>query len=513
MSAAVFEKKAYFIGTWKDDAVSDNIIKQIATLTTLEKGRKVKLKLTPEGLRITKSNMFLMKTLFDYIPLYDIFFMTINQQHPMCLMCVIRDPDHKYTIIAFRCASELIAGTFVQNFRAWKKTAGQENVEFRKKDDGNWTLRERSNANARRELQQLFNSEPTQDVKPQLTGGIFYKKSEKRNSDERKTNIYEQTPYAPMNGVKTEVYTEGYTTSGQVIHNSVPKAVVRDDDSMSQISDISTMKGEMEALSSELKEVKYLLERSTGMTTREHYMRAGIAPAVTNNNETYAVNYNKYKEPIVVDRRSSSNSSVVAKVDVPDHRNYGSQTFKTTTTVHHDGPEHLIAKSYRNSGELEPDADKGRYRVHSVSKGDVEMRRAPHSAKPDVEYSVARHSNGFKAEDGIVYAAQKEANVSTVAYPAATLPATRSRVNSMSSTVVSGHPGYAYGTKSSTLKFRPTYSGVPSVVQRPIEDIYAKPVLIRRDYIVSRRRRPHTMYVNIPREEHVYSSQVIRGDM
>ncbi|XP_050409776.1 uncharacterized protein LOC126824577 [Patella vulgata] len=547
MSEKILEQKAYYIGTWKDNAVTDNIIREIATLTSLEKGRKVKLNLLPEGLKITKSNFFQGKTLFDYIPLHDIFFMTINQKHPKCLLCIVKDPNHKYMIVAFRCKSELIVGTFVQNFKALKKSVGHTaNVEFRQKEDGNWTLRDRSNANARRELQQLFSTDQTTTTTtvttaPQINGGLFYKKTEKRNGVNKKPTLYDQTPYVPVNGRTKTTYAfdpvsrEDSYDRGRTIHNVGIQAIGTEDDSESVISNVSSMKDEIDALSTELREVKYLLEKSTGISAQEHYRIASQGGPVGNNNVSHAINYNNetkpnYTEPIVVIENiddyndgGSPRSPGSVKVDVPDYRrSFGVQTApKTRSRTVVDGPEHLVAHSYRSSKNYEnyldqadyanlSELEKQQYRVHTVKKnGDTKAITGP-------EINVSRRSGGLDVEDGVIYAAERDNNVATVAYPDSTI--SRSR-KSTGSVIVQGNPQtYTVGRKSSTYKVvSPSYGMVPSVIERPIEQIYPRPILIRRDYIqgvpTMRRRRPHSMYVVKPQDgTYVYGSQITSNE-
>lgn len=137
------KKKAWYLGTWRQSVLADNVIKQIQQLVARKKGSPVKLCLAKDGIRVFVSNLLQGKVLIDHIPFSDLYFMTVNQHNPQCLLVIAKDPRHKYRIIAYRCENALDAGIFIQYYKDVRKSMTSVegyNIELKRSNEGNWTL-------------------------------------------------------------------------------------------------------------------------------------------------------------------------------------------------------------------------------------------------------------------------------------------------------------------------------------------------------------------------------------
>ena len=114
--AAKIERKAFYVGTWRDDFVTDTTMRQIIARSHAEKGQKVKLKLSSEGLRLSRTVLF-QETFLMSFPLRDVFFVTVSQRHPTCLVCIVADPVRKYLILALRAVSQVEAQEVISVFQ------------------------------------------------------------------------------------------------------------------------------------------------------------------------------------------------------------------------------------------------------------------------------------------------------------------------------------------------------------------------------------------------------------
>ncbi|KAL8579281.1 hypothetical protein ACOMHN_010865 [Nucella lapillus] len=112
---ARIERKAHYIGTWREDHVTDSTMRQIIARSHAEKGQKVKVKLSKDGLNISRTVLF-QENFLSSFPLSEVYFLTVNPHHPTCLLCIVADPVRKYLILALRthsqAESQLLMDTF-----------------------------------------------------------------------------------------------------------------------------------------------------------------------------------------------------------------------------------------------------------------------------------------------------------------------------------------------------------------------------------------------------------------
>ncbi|XP_060081241.1 uncharacterized protein LOC132560596 [Ylistrum balloti] len=275
------EKKVYQLGTWHDDTILDNVINEMAKQVRAGKGTKVKLTVTKHGVTVIKSAALTGKQMTDYLPIENVHFITVNKYHPSCLLVIGKDHPTKYQILAFRCANGLDAGMFVKHFKDIKRQSNPGegyNVETKKSHEGeNWTLRSKNQNNNNRQLSAVVDmhterSKVNGDIHIHMNGG-----SHQENGVAR-TYI---NPIADENppSVKTEEITHAHTTTSDkvVVHE---KHVVHHrhlSDNVSEASETS-LRDELDVLSQELREIKFMLEKSTGITPEEYQKSVVVTP-------------------------------------------------------------------------------------------------------------------------------------------------------------------------------------------------------------------------------------------
>lgn len=120
---AKIERKAYYVGTWREDVVTDTTMRQIIARSHAEKGQKVKVKLSKDGISLSKTVLF-QENFMSSFPLKDVYFLTVNQRHPTCLLCIVADPVKKYLILAMRTVNEVEAQEIINTFQVRERTRG-----------------------------------------------------------------------------------------------------------------------------------------------------------------------------------------------------------------------------------------------------------------------------------------------------------------------------------------------------------------------------------------------------
>lgn len=349
MADEFLEKKVFYIGTWSDNSFTDTIIREVATHVEANKGSKVRLSLSRDGIRVVKSNFVQGKYLHSFIPLLNIYYIVVNQYNPNCVLVIAKSKKKKYQIIGYRCANGLDAGLFVQTFkaihRALKPGEGY-NFDLKTHDGINWTLRSKSEAAKAntRQLSQLVDIHGETAV-IQQNGDIEHKPQ----SEEPNNNIPQQKPRIVDSGTTAvKVQTKGgysptnitYRTHGKQQAETGVQVVTRDEDfrdSISETSENVVIFNELDHLSHEIKEIKFMLEKSTGIGAEEYHQKLPVT-------HTGEHNRNMTSEPMDAEilpdtyelvaanevysenERDNFNEDSEVKVSVPDYRSFGVQT-------------------------------------------------------------------------------------------------------------------------------------------------------------------------------------------
>lgn len=262
MAECVVEKKVRFIGSWSHNSVNKDVIAEINAKIVQKTGNNVKLQLWRDGIRVLKTSLIQGKILHELIPFPSIHFLTVSQNTPDFLVVIAksRDPNFQYQIYAFRCASALDASLFIDGFRSITKSIEPGhgfNPNIKTHDGINWTLRENEKKNdTKRELNQLVNIHSEKPV-IHSNGGVSVNINEHQ--------YIKQNGEASPTEYKVHMYRKGKPAHVQRSHEFGMRNGLDNSDSHSEVSE-SALRTELESLSQELKDIKLMIEKSTGLT-------------------------------------------------------------------------------------------------------------------------------------------------------------------------------------------------------------------------------------------------------
>ena len=145
-------KNVFFIGAWRTQAVTDNLIRQISSQIISkqqkekQKGYTTTLTLTSSGLELLIQNKAGKATRTDKIPLENIIDFIGNKYSSTCILAIVKDKQ-KLTVFVFLCSSERDAGDMVQTFGIIKKRLSGEGYNLNLTPKGtNWMLKTKQDA-------------------------------------------------------------------------------------------------------------------------------------------------------------------------------------------------------------------------------------------------------------------------------------------------------------------------------------------------------------------------------
>lgn len=187
MSSLKVTKKASLLGSWSEDVFTDEIVKSIASRARTEKGKKVKVILNETGLKITRSRFFQEKV-SKFFPVEDMKTVARSPEFSQCALFILSDPERKYKIIALRCATDADVAHLIDVFSEIQKEQQTTNVELRRRENGNWTLRGRTIHNANRHVAEIFR--PNGQVSVKENGDITDSPVPKGKDDTSKSSHY-----------------------------------------------------------------------------------------------------------------------------------------------------------------------------------------------------------------------------------------------------------------------------------------------------------------------------------
>ena len=259
----VLERKAYQLGVWPSPPITASILDNIKSQIQNDKGSKIKLQLSFDGLRVIKSSVIQGKMLAEYIPMPRLQFFSIMKNSPDILFVVSlsgRPTDEmRYQINVFRMTSAMDTGLFATQFKYMTgikknniKIVKQTTAAIPRDDAINWTLRSKEHDNSKRELRQMVDISGGKTVVTQVQADI--PQTETKIIENGYGEVFENGSRAPM-------YRKGKPTR-------IERGSFESDfsDNRSEVSE-SALRIELESLSQELRDIKIMLEKSTGITT------------------------------------------------------------------------------------------------------------------------------------------------------------------------------------------------------------------------------------------------------
>nr|KAG5709993.1 hypothetical protein BaRGS_030069 [Batillaria attramentaria] len=432
-------------------------MRQIVARSQAEKGQKVKVRLSKDGISITKTVLFQDNSIASF-PLHDIYFFTVNQRNPTCLLCIVADPVRKYCILALRTENSREAQEVIATFNALRQNPriNSGNVELRRKDNGNWTLRDRTAHHANRHLQEVFKESSganTPVPQPNGTAG----------------------GYAPViDGGKARVRNGQYvvsTTGSQTFVDGPPSP------------DLTDMRNEVDHLSQELRDIKMVLEYSgTGLTMQE-------GSVITNNNNTEKSHY--------------LTSGVRAKGGSP-MTNGGIVTAHSNGAYYNGdrpGEAKAVVEDYRNAGMVRAHSNGSALpsRPAILTNGRVQRQitvpePTPSPGTPTAAHTVTATSDGGGTYMEVpAYTVHRRVSTEFVQVPYETDRRLSTAESARSSLRVKFDPqSVRHSIDSKQFRSLRSKSGVPSTVVKPIEEIYRPSILKRQHVFVAHPPPGHT---------------------
>lgn len=494
MEGVYLERKCHYIGMWKDDTVADNIIRQVADMVRSGKGTKVKLVLSNQGMKCTTNSIMVGKNLKDRETLGNIYFATVNQYNPQCLLFITKDERRKYRIVAIRCASSTDAGLFVSCFkdlrRAVKSNGVGNNLELRQIESGNWTLRAKHSATDKRQLNTIveMNGEKM-NIHLKQNGVIKNKRTDihshanisvepspsdnnntvKKNNE--KNDVQVDQKESKTVGIQAELIEE----NGEPVSNSMSE---------------NGFKDELDNLSHEVREIKFMLETSTGIGADVYHDK--------DKKEVELVNVSKPEEEIVaeVEEPKSPISAVVVGVDSSDNDNddaekdskpieNGLNESKGKESVNSDDSEvRVVVPDYRSSGTQTAPKYVRRY----VPKENQTSTTVTYNGNG--EPKSPRGTISFDAwKDDVIL----RRNVSPRApRPRSAYLSTSSTGSSLQGSLRDRNPHIIYANTARTHHTMPHHSlrvpmrrssNMSSTIERPIEKVYPRPRSVHGSFV------------------------------
>lgn len=191
---AFFESsfKVHYIGIWNEDTFTDDVIKQIAAHSKTQKGKKVKLTLNNVGIKFSKYKIF-QQQFIEFYPYDHLKAVTKNPCYGSCIMFIFGGREKKHRIIVIKCPSDSNSIYIVNRVSQYQQNYKGEDVEFKKRENGNWTLRERSAHNANMHLKEIFKeNQETSDTEQtaKLNGDIHHVPVLDKSKEPARTGSY-----------------------------------------------------------------------------------------------------------------------------------------------------------------------------------------------------------------------------------------------------------------------------------------------------------------------------------
>lgn len=341
--------------------MNSEVIKQINNQISKGIGHKVKLQLWRDGIRVLKTSLIQGKMLREYIPFPTIHFLTVSQNTPDFLVVIAKspNPNFQYQIFGFKCANPLDASMFLEGFRRVTKNMQPGhgyNPDIKSHDGINWTLRENQKGDdSKRDLNNFVNIHKDEQI-IHSNGGVRV-----NINDDRVI----QNGQASPNEYKVHMYRKGKPAHVQRSHEYVTVTNPDISDTHSEVSE-SALRTELETLSQELKDIKLMIEKSTGLKAEEKVTTTTTATRdfeplhikvhSTTHNEVVENHVESPKTPKVLAaldavvqyeddepetmtktaytiQRMEEDPNVV-RISVPDYRTPAERVSKTSTTYH-----------------------------------------------------------------------------------------------------------------------------------------------------------------------------------
>lgn len=327
MSAVLIQKKVLFCGIWKPSsrASNDALLRQISAQFLEKKSLVANYQLCEDGLRlqVIQENGRQGSRKSEKIPFTGIQDISVNRYNPICLMTIYVDAQRRSNYLVCRCESERDVSQIVLTFRDHKISLVGEGykIDFVKPQGTNWMLMPKQDNG-----QMNGHSEMSSDSGDNVDGG----------RRREVVNGMQNGVAGPEHHVKVAVATEtfervpceiegrpGFSVAVQTNFGELDS----DGESMMSSTSYRSLKDELLTLSQEIREIKFLLEKTTGISAAE-YFKKDINPNRHDQRKYVSIPVEEQDLPSPTDSANSADKRV--NFNMPDHdiRSFGIQTEK-----------------------------------------------------------------------------------------------------------------------------------------------------------------------------------------
>ncbi|XP_041378517.1 uncharacterized protein LOC121390694 [Gigantopelta aegis] len=281
MADVIAERKVVYAGLWRQHSKSDydTLLKQISSQLDQKGGLVSMFQLCRDGVSINVLNQDGSVKRKEKIPGQNIQDITVNRYNPICLLTVFVDVNRRLNYLVCRCDGTSDATYLVQTYRERKSVTSGEGykIDLKEPHGLNWTLK-RKNKNH-----------------PVLNGDAASSSTSSDKGDITDTNGNSALIMATSNGFATDdrdVFSNGNHHVEIVVS---PEELVRepcvvdgnecfsvavqtefeyeDKQSLTSTTSFRSLKDELLNLSQEVKEIKLILQKTTGIGSTEYFHR------------------------------------------------------------------------------------------------------------------------------------------------------------------------------------------------------------------------------------------------
>ena len=380
MDDVIAQRKVVYAGLWRQHSKSDydTLLRQISSQLEGKGGLLSWFQLCLDGVRIIVLNKDGSVRRTEKIPGQNIQDVTVNRYNPICLMTVFVDVNRRLSFLVCRCLDTSDATHLVQNYREHKRVSSGEGykIDLKEPHGLNWTLRSSKKNNPVLNgdtSRSSTSSDKVEMVDTNGKGAAVVATSNGFASDDGDVFLGD-SHHVQITVQTTDLEREPCEIDGNECFSVAVQTDLEYEDKQSLTSTTSfrSLKDELLNLSQEVKEIKLILQKTTGISSTEYFQQNTNMHSHTGA-KYVPVSVNSNGELHSPSSKSSSdgdrhvNFDQVTSVIFPDHqiRSFGVQTER--------GKGHRYVKRQSPSTSSQARNHAMRTRSRSSSTGSIPM--------------------------------------------------------------------------------------------------------------------------------------------
>ncbi|XP_076434743.1 uncharacterized protein LOC143274720 [Babylonia areolata] len=290
MAQVLVDKQVLFSGIWRPHHTVDDAFLRKVSRQFLEKpGVKATWRLTTEGLTLVAQRSTedgrggggggiggKQQGQTDQIPVQAIKEVTVNRYNPLCLMTIYVDSARRFNALVCRCQSEQDTAHIVQVFRRLQKSLSGEGyrIDLKQPQGINWTLKTKENGERKDDedddVDDLNKNGDREAAEVAYTQHHHHHHHHNNNNNSNSEVVVVEVEEETLER-------EAMDVEGRPCFNVGVQADLGagDEDTVSITSEMSyqSLKEELDTLSNEVRDIKILLEQTTGISAEEFFKR------------------------------------------------------------------------------------------------------------------------------------------------------------------------------------------------------------------------------------------------